>query len=67
MAHKAFQLGLEMPALLGGIATCQYQVELLHHPDRILCNHLEMPALLGGIATAGSNGLKFRMKEKLLK
>ena len=47
MAHKGFQLGLEMPALLGGIATLSfYQI------CRAFVLNLEMPALLGGIATS---------------
>ena len=45
MAHKGFQLGLEMPALLGGIATSLTKIITNSLPT------LEMPALLGGIAT----------------
>jgi len=57
-----------MPALLGGIATDKH----LHQMKTLKLNRsiyltLEMPAFLGGIATVDLNGLKFRMKEKLLK
>jgi len=45
MAHKGFQLGLEMPALLRGIATVNTE-KMLGRIDT-----LEMPALLRGIAT----------------
>ena len=48
MARKDFQLGLEMPALLGGIATLKRFLTFL---KEIGFKPLEMPALLGGIAT----------------
>jgi len=51
MAHKGFQLGLEMPALLSGIATKLVELDILT-TNYILKNYsLEMPALLSGIAT----------------